>query len=343
MGDVGRVSRDGRSHLRTSVTTDTRILVATRSRMAWVPLLGAACLVFLAVGLTSPLMHVERLLPPAESYSVLSGSLEFLRTGRWHLGALVLLFSAVFPVVKLLLLIGTWMWPMSSGQRRAVVAWLDRLGKWSMLDVYVALFTVGAVQLGMLADAEIRWGLYAFGAAILLSMVASQVTLRVTGARQDRELEPPERTVGHLPLVTGIGLPLLAGGMALPVLEVEKWILWGESFSIIGGVADLLTQGRPVLGVGFALLVIVGPLLYQTALFLLSADHVSGATSPRLRAVLRGIEEWAMADVFGLALFVGGLGLAGLADVRPRAGLWLFAGGLFCSAYGTFWIRRLYT
>lgn len=324
------------------MSTGTRVLVADRPGHAWVPVLGAVCLALLAVGLTSPLLRVERLLPPAETYSVLSGAVKFLRTGRWPLGLLVLLFSAIFPIVKLLLLVWAWVWPMSDLQREPVVEWVDRLGKWSMLDIYVALFTVGAVQLGMLADAEIRWGVYAFGAAILLSMAASRLTLRTTGDRGARETAQPERTVGHLPLVTGLGLPLLMGGMVLPLIEVEKWILWTESFSIAAGMVDLFSGGRPLLGIGFGLLVVVGPLLHQGTLFLLSVDHATGATSPRLRALLRGIEEWAMADVFGLALFVGALGLTGLADVRPRAGLWWFIGGILASAYGTFWIRRLY-
>lgn len=317
--------------------------VAQRPGRVWVPVLALAGLALLGVGLTVPILEVERLFDTGRSYSVLTGAAEFLRSGRWYLGVLVLAFSAVFPVAKLLLLLVAWTAPLGAGRRARIVRWVDRLGKWSMLDVYVAVFTAGAVRLGMLADAEIRWGLYAFGSAVVISMVASTATLRLAGLRRRLALDlDPDRRVDHLPLVTGLGIPLMVLGMALPLLEVEKWVFWTESFSIFSGAARLFAQGNPLLAVGFALFVVLLPLVHQGALFLLSAAQATGRGSSGTLGVLRGVEEWAMLDVFGLALFVGAVGLSDLAALEPRAGLWYFGGGLFCSAYGTFWIRRIY-
>ena len=142
--------------------------------------------------------------------------------------------------------------------------------------------------------------------------------------------------------MTGLGIPLMILGMALPLLEVEKWLFWTESFSIFSGSARLFIQGNPVLAAGFALCVVLLPLVHQGVLFLLSAAQATGKGSLGALRVLRGVEEWAMLDVFGLALFVGAVGLADLAALEPRAGLWCFGAALFCSAYGSFWIRRIY-
>jgi paraquat-inducible protein A len=43
-------------------------------------------------------------------------------------------------------------------------------GKWSMLDVFVVAVLVVAVKLGAIADVEMRFGLYAFAASVLLTM-----------------------------------------------------------------------------------------------------------------------------------------------------------------------------
>jgi len=49
-------------------------------------------------------------------------------------------------------------------------------GKWSMLDVFVVAVLVVSVKLGAIASVEMRYGLYAFAAAVILTMY---VTARV--------------------------------------------------------------------------------------------------------------------------------------------------------------------
>jgi paraquat-inducible protein A len=51
-------------------------------------------------------------------------------------------------------------------------------GKWSMLDVFVVAVLVVAVKLGAIADVEMRFGLYAFAASVLLTMF---ITSRIVG------------------------------------------------------------------------------------------------------------------------------------------------------------------
>jgi paraquat-inducible protein A len=50
---------------------------------------------------------------------------------------------------------------------------LDFIGRWSMLDVFLAGFLAGVVQFGSLANVEPRPGIVAFAAAVVLTMLAT--------------------------------------------------------------------------------------------------------------------------------------------------------------------------
>ena len=51
-------------------------------------------------------------------------------------------------------------------------AWIETLGKWSMLDVFVVALSVVAIQMSLVSDVEILPGIYLFTAAVALSIVA---------------------------------------------------------------------------------------------------------------------------------------------------------------------------
>lgn len=118
-------------------------------------------------------MATEKLIGSDSAYSVLSGLWKLAQSSYFYLAAPLFLFSVAFPGTKLLLLLYTWFLPMAPSCRERLLDWLDELGRWSMLDVYVILITAGALQLGILAESVLREGIYVFGGGILLSMVAA--------------------------------------------------------------------------------------------------------------------------------------------------------------------------
>ena len=71
--------------------------------------------------------------------------------------------------------------------------WIHEYGKWSMLDVFVVAVLVVAVKLGAIADVEMRFGLYAFAASILLTMY---ITSRIVGLTNHSK-----PVIGHSPWV----------------------------------------------------------------------------------------------------------------------------------------------
>ena len=146
--------------------------------------------VALGYGLIAPCMTLEtgfgkfdgwiRLLQPrafgerVTTYSLLGGILELLRRGETFIGGILLVFSCVFPTLKLgLLAYGNEL--LARGGRSGLMLRLaNHAGKFSMLDVTVLALLVLAVK-GLPGRSELRleWGIYAFAASVLLSLLAS--------------------------------------------------------------------------------------------------------------------------------------------------------------------------
>ncbi|HUN90943.1 MAG TPA: paraquat-inducible protein A [Burkholderiaceae bacterium] len=111
--------------------------------------------------------------------TIMSGVLYLLDSGSWPIAALVFFASIMVPVMKLLAL-AVLLWAVRRGTRGGAMprARLLRLvhvvGRWSMLDVYVASLLVALVQFHALAAVEIRPGMIAFGAVVVLTMFAAQ-------------------------------------------------------------------------------------------------------------------------------------------------------------------------
>lgn len=151
--------------------------------------------VLLGLGLVAPCMTIQpsmgepwdswlQLLDPSEleptTYSILGGILELMRTNSLWLGIVLLTFSVVFPAFKLATLwwAATVMKPRTPG---GPALWITHhAGKFSMLDVMViAVFIVAIKGLPGNTDVIIGWGLYAFAAAVILSMIASLLVKRL--------------------------------------------------------------------------------------------------------------------------------------------------------------------
>ena len=145
--------------------------------------LFAPCMtLYPAFGDITPLV---RLLKPdltaPTTYSILEGIRSMFDEGSIFIGGVVLLFSVVFPVWKL----GVYF--MAAARRArgldtgASVRWVNQLGKWSMLDVFVLAVLVVAIK-GLPGGSRvaIEWGAAAFCASVLLSIY---ISLHIGGPR----------------------------------------------------------------------------------------------------------------------------------------------------------------
>lgn len=142
--------------------------------------------VLLGFGLCLPLLRIEKMLFWENEYSVATGVFGLAEDGQILLAAVVFFWSVAFPIAKLGMLFWIWYRPMNASQRERMLVRLERLGRWSMLDVFIVAVLIVAAKLGPLADVTAEPGLFVFGAAVVLSMLVASRIARLSeeaGAR----------------------------------------------------------------------------------------------------------------------------------------------------------------
>ncbi len=135
--------------------------------------LGALILYVPAIFL--PILEIEKL-GHHHATSLLGGTMDLLLHGSWFVGIIVLLFSILLPLIKLLALLEL-SWIGLTHQRHR--AWTYRLvelaGRWSMMDVLLLALLVTMVKLGDLVSFRLGPAVLAFVMCVVMSMVASIV------------------------------------------------------------------------------------------------------------------------------------------------------------------------
>lgn len=126
----------------------------------------------LVIGLTQPMFTFTHFYFFDDTFSLVDGIFHLAAQGEFILFALLFLFSLVMPVVKMLMLL----YNINAGQllsskQRLHLDKIAKLGKWSMLDVYVIAILAVTVKLGMIASVTIHFGLVAFALSVTLSML----------------------------------------------------------------------------------------------------------------------------------------------------------------------------
>ena len=137
----------------------------------------------LGVGLVAPIITLHKFVLIENTFSVISGVIELFREGQFFLFILISGFSIVLPLLKIVLLHTVLSAKDNNPENiRKYLHWMHTFGKWSMLDVFVVAILVVSVKLGAIASVEMRYGLYAFAAAVVLKLY---VTARVVSLTND--------------------------------------------------------------------------------------------------------------------------------------------------------------
>ncbi|MDT8281460.1 MAG: paraquat-inducible protein A [Gammaproteobacteria bacterium] len=144
---------------------------------------------FLVTGLVTPVITLEKFMLVENTFSVLGGVIQLLQEEQFFLFLVITGFSIVIPLLKIAVLYKL----LSARQDKTAkldkyLHWMHVYGKWSMLDVFVVAVLVVVVKLGMVASVEMRFGLYAFAAAVILTMyVTARVVSLADSSKQDAE------------------------------------------------------------------------------------------------------------------------------------------------------------
>lgn len=134
---------------------------------------AAAAFILYWPAILLPILEIEKFGHHYES-SLLFGTIELLRQGDWFVGIVVLLFSVVFPLVKIVLLLELSLLGLLHRQHKArTYRVMEFVGKWSMMDVMLLAFMVMLVKLGSLVEFHFGPAVWAFVLCVAMSMLAS--------------------------------------------------------------------------------------------------------------------------------------------------------------------------
>ncbi len=123
-----------------------------------------------ALGITLPLMRLEKLYILEERPSLIEVIHGLWLEGDAALAVIVALFSIIFPAAKILL---THVAAVKGGKSRSL-ALLSAVSKWSMLDVMLVALVLFAAKTSGLATASILPGLWFYaGATLSTALVAA--------------------------------------------------------------------------------------------------------------------------------------------------------------------------
>jgi len=144
--------------------------------LTWAFLLAAAIL-YIPANLY-PIMTTRFLGTPC-SHTIVQGVAELAEAGMWIIAAIVFIASVLVPLLKIAALgalLLTVQRPSScSPLRRArIFRLVQRIGRWSMLDVFVVAVLVALVDFGPLASIRPAPGVAAFAAVVVLTLFAAR-------------------------------------------------------------------------------------------------------------------------------------------------------------------------
>src|SRR4030095_624591 len=114
-----------------------------------------------------------------DSDTIMGGVVFLYTSGSWPLALIVLIASVMIPLGKLValayLLITVQGGSIANNRERTqLYRIVEIIGRWSMLDVFVAAFTVALVQLAPLTSVAPGAGVLFFAAVVILTMLAAE-------------------------------------------------------------------------------------------------------------------------------------------------------------------------
>ncbi len=131
---------------------------------------------------TLPMMLTSSLFGSSDD-TIISGVLFLWEDGSWYLALIVFVASILVPLGKMLALFvlllsvqlpGIQLTPERRGRLARTYRVIESIGRWSMLDIYVVALLATVVQLTALASVHAGPAALAFGAVVVLTMLATE-------------------------------------------------------------------------------------------------------------------------------------------------------------------------
>lgn len=132
-----------------------------------------AALALFPAAVLLPILEVQRLGHHHRS-SILGGIWDLFAHGSYFVGAVILIFSILLPLGKLLAMLElTWLCSLEEKHRARTYRWMEIAGKWSMMDVMLLALLVMLVKLSGLVEFHFGPAVIAFSLCVAFSLIAT--------------------------------------------------------------------------------------------------------------------------------------------------------------------------
>jgi len=268
-------------------------------------------------GLILPFLEIDEAFHDKIIYS-LPHSVELMwQKELYFISILILVFSIIFPFMKLFSLIAIWFLPWKSKNRERYLHVIELLGKWSYMDIFIVILLLSLTSDQSNIASTVHIGAHFFIGAITLSMITSEII--TTLARKQYETELPAKqfpTKRRWMLIDNIYLgwivPVLVFASAIALIEslhatflrISQLFLVSHSYSINQIGIVLQEEKHWVLLIILAGTLFVVPMLRLALLLGTWLIPLHEQKHIKVKQLIDVLSRWCMLDVFGLALFL---------------------------------------
>jgi len=196
---------------------------------------AAAALILYIPAVTLPFLRIERLGLFSDN-SLLGGIAALFEEGHRFVGAVVLCFSVVLPLLKLgaLLLLSLRKNWLPRRHRAVTYRFVEQLGRWGMLDVLLVAVMIAFVKLGNLVHFTAGPGLAMFASFVMVSITASVLfDPHIMWHDGDAASDPTPPA----PAATAPGPVVADIPKARPASSRPSWAWLVALFALVGAVA----------------------------------------------------------------------------------------------------------
>lgn len=147
---------------------------------------------------------------------------------------------------------------------------------------------------------------------------------------------------GGVPALLALAFVLFAVGIFFPFFHVEKFWVFEDAVSVVGGILTLFQEGEYFLFGVLTLFTLVFPLakLGLLSLIWMERDHDLQRVR-HLHERVGQLGKWSMLDVFVVAILIVAMKSAGLAQIHVGAGVYCFTFSVVMTQTASNWISRL--
>lgn len=306
-----------------------------------------AASVCLALGVSMPIIKLTKFVFFTYEHSLISTVNALLRSGQIFLGIVVLVFSIVLPITKLLYLLLLSTLPQRELKRLArQLRALEWLGKWSMHDVLVLSLSIFFIKSQGVYDATSLNGVYFFTAAVLFMILAYAWLRSDAGAAEIGASLRPAQTSSTLRNFTFSFMIILATvffalGVMLPAIRFTTVFVWTNEHSVATIIWALYENKEYFLCFVILTFSILFPFmkLFYLLTLVTSPDMPREFRSKSISA-MEWLGRYSMTDVMVLALMIFYVNASGYTEASVLPGTYFFAASALMTMFGYGWANQ---